>query len=96
MNNRTKAAMLLSVVLIAGLAGSVIALQSTVKADDNTIVAADAEPTPSAITNDDNSVNTQRQFIMEPRFERVLRGGITLCGGFGQARYKLARNTLQA
>lgn len=90
MNNRTKAAMLLSVVLIAGLAGSVIALQSTVKADDNTIVAADAEPTPSAITNDDNSVNTQRQFIMEPRFERVLRGGITLCGGFGEGAIQVS------
>ena len=52
MDNRTKALLLLSVVLIAGLAGSVIfALQSTVKADNNTIVAANLEPTPSAITN---------------------------------------------
>lgn len=83
LNNRTKAAMILSVALIAGLAGSVIALQSTVKADNNTIVAADMEPTPSAITNDDNAVNTQTQFIMEPRFERGLRGGIARCGGFG-------------
>ncbi len=51
MNTKSKALALLAVVVIAAVAGSLVfAMQPTVKADNNTAVASDSEPTPSAVT----------------------------------------------
>ena len=59
MNTKTKALALLSVVVIATVAGSLIfTMQSTAKADTTATVASDSEPTLSAI----NATNNDFQF----------------------------------
>jgi hypothetical protein len=83
----TRAIALLSVVIIAAVAGSLIfAMQSTAKADTTTAVASDAVSTPSAVTADDtNSSNTRsgQMFAMDAQFGMGHRGFERGFGGFG-------------
>jgi hypothetical protein len=89
MNTKTKALALLSVIVVALVAGSFIfATQSTAKADSTASVATDSETTPSAVNASDNNFNDFNNgpmtIGMEPRFGMGHRGG-TECGfgGFG-------------
>ena len=89
MNNRTKALVLLSVIVVSVVAGSFIFAMQSVKADTTTPVATDSEVTPSAINATDNSPivvggfgNGPMMIGMEPRFgmgQRMGRG----FGGLG-------------
>lgn len=88
MNNRTKALVLLSVIVVSVVAGSFIFAMQSVKAD-TTPVATDSEVTPSAINATSNSPivvggfgNGPMMIGMEPRFgmgQRMGRG----FGGLG-------------
>jgi hypothetical protein len=87
MNSKTKALALLSVILVAVVAGSIVfALQSTAKADPTASVATDAETTPSTVNSvnaSDVGLNDGRMaFAMEPRFGMGPRGMDRCFGGF--------------
>ncbi len=89
MNNRTKALVLLSVILVSVVAGSFIFAMQSVKADTTPSVATDSEVTSSATNATSNSPiavdgfgNGPMMIGMEPRFgmgQRMGRG----FGGFG-------------
>jgi hypothetical protein len=91
MNTKTKALALLSVIVVAIVAGSFIfAMQSTVKADTTASVATDSEITPSAVNASDNGLNGFNGFGngpmmmgMQPRFGMGHRGMDRGFGGFG-------------
>jgi hypothetical protein len=85
MNTKTKALALLSVIVVAVVAGSLIfATQSIAKADPTASVATDSETTPSAVNASDNGFNNgQMAFVMEPRFGMGHRGPDRGFGGFG-------------
>jgi hypothetical protein len=91
MNTKSKAITLLSIVLVALVAGSIIFTLQLVKADTTNTVATDSETTPLAIDssdiNDMNEFNgfAQGQMIMgmEPRFEMGHRGMNRCFGEFG-------------
>jgi len=91
MNTKTKALTLLSVIVVAVVAGSFIfAMQSTVKADTTASVATDSEITPSAVNASDNGLNGFNGFGngpmmmgMQPRFGMGHRGMDRGFGGFG-------------
>jgi hypothetical protein len=82
MNTKTKALALLAVVALAALAGSLVfAMQSTVKAADNTAsVASDSEPTLSAVNASDINLNHFNNGFMGPGDRRMMGRG---CEGFG-------------
>ena len=87
MNTKTKALTLLSIVLVALVAGSLFYLQSA-KADTTTSVATDSETTLSSVNSTDNSMNDLNGFAaranddgMEPRFGMGHRG---MSRGFGE------------
>ena len=64
MNTKTKSVALLSVIVIAAFAGTLVfAAQSMVKADPTASVAADSEITPSTINVTDNGPNGFNGFI---------------------------------
>jgi len=93
MNSKTKAFTLLSVIVVAVVAGSFIYVsQSIAKADTTTSVATDSETTPlSSVNVTDNVPNSFNGFGngpmamgMEPRFGMGHRGmGRGFGGGFG-------------
>jgi hypothetical protein len=81
MNTKTKALALLSVIVIATVAGSLIcAVQSTVKADTTAAVASDSEPTLSAINATNNDFSSFNNGYMDFGGHRGMGRG---CGGFG-------------
>ncbi len=90
MNTKTKALTLLSVIVVAVVAGSfIIAMQSTVKADNTTSVAFDSEITPSSVNAIDNGPNGFNGFGngpmmmgMQPRFGMGHKGMDRGLGGF--------------
>jgi hypothetical protein len=83
MNTKTRALALLSVVVIATIAGSLIfAMQSTVKADTNAIVAADADSTLSSVNATNNGVFVNNGYMRFGGHRGMGRG----CGGFGGPR----------
>ena len=80
MNTKTKALALLSVVVIATIAGSLIfVVQSTVKADTNSIVATDAESTLSSVNATNNGGFFNNGYMDFGGHRGMGRG----CGGFG-------------
>jgi hypothetical protein len=91
MDKKTKALALLSVVIVAVVAASlVLAMQSTVKADSNNAVASDAESTLSSInaTNISGFFNNEYMGFGGPRGMGMGRefggfGGPEGSGGFG-------------
>jgi hypothetical protein len=90
MNTKTKALALLSVVLVALVAGSIIFTFQSVKADTTSPVATDSETTLSAINATDNAPIGFNGFGggpmmmgMEPRFGMSHRGMDRGFGGFG-------------
>jgi hypothetical protein len=90
MNTKTKALALLSVMIVAVVAGSFIfVMQSTAKADPTASVATDSETTPSVVNASDNGLNGFNGFGngpmtmgMEPRFGMGNRGMDRGFGGF--------------
>ena len=81
MNTKTKALTLLSVVLVALVAGSIVLTLQSVKADTTSPVATDSETTLSAINTNDNGTIGFNGFDggpmmigMEPRFGMGHRG----------------------
>jgi hypothetical protein len=86
MNTKTKALALLSVIVIAAVAGSLIfAMQPTVKADTNNIVATDAESTLSSVnaTNNGGFFNNGYMGFGDNRGMGRGCGGFRGPGGFG-------------
>jgi hypothetical protein len=93
MNSKTKALALLSVIIVAVVAGSLIFVtQSIAKADTTTSVATDSETTPSSSVNATDNVpngfngfgNGPIAMDMEPRFGMGRRGiDRGFGGGFG-------------
>jgi hypothetical protein len=86
MNTKTKALTLLSVMVVAAVAGSFILLQSTVTAN-NYAVAADTEQALSSVNATDTGpggFNGQGGFAMEPRFGMGGHRGGPGGGGFGR------------
>ena len=87
MNTKTKALALLSVMVVAAVAGSFIFAMQSVKADTNTSVASDSEITPSAVNASSNGFsnvnNGPMAFGMGQRFGMGHRGMDRGFGGFG-------------
>jgi hypothetical protein len=88
MNHRTKALALLSVIVVAAVAGSLIfAVQSTVKADTTSSVTTDSETTSSSINATYNGFNGffhgPMAFATAPRFGMGPRGLNRGFGGLG-------------
>jgi hypothetical protein len=90
MNTKTKALALLSVVLVAVVAGSVIFATQLTKADPTVSVAADSQITSSSVNVTDNGPNGFNGFLngsmmmgVEPRFGMGQRGLDRGYGGFG-------------
>ncbi len=98
MNTKTKALTLLSVILVALVAGSIIFTLQSVKADTTNTVATDSETTLSAInTSDVGSMNGFNRFAggpmmmgMEPRLGMGHRGMDRGIGGFGSEGIQLS------
>jgi len=97
MNTKTKALTLLSVVLVALVAGSIIFTLQSVKADTTSPVATDSENTLSAINATDNGPIGFNGFGggaimmgMEPRFGMSHRGMDRGFGGFGSDAIQLS------
>ena len=97
MNTKTKALALLSVVLVALVAGSIIFTLQSVKADTTSPVATDSETTLSAINATDNGPigfngfgGGQMMMGMEPRFGMGHRGMDRGFGGFGSEAIQLS------
>jgi hypothetical protein len=97
MNTKTKALVLLSVVLVALVAGSIIFTLQSVKADITSTVAANSETTLSTINATDNGSIGINGFGggpmmmgMEPRFGIGHRGMDRCFGGFGSEPIQLS------
>jgi hypothetical protein len=97
MNTKTKTLALLSVVLVALVAGSIILTLQSVKADTTSPVATDSETSLSAINATDNGpiritgFNSEQMMIrMEPRFGMGHRGMDRGFGGFGSEAIQLS------
>ena len=97
MNSKTKALALLSVVLVALVAGSIIFTLQSVKADTTSPVATDSENTLSAINATDNGPIGFNGFGggpmmmgMEPRFSMGHRGMDRGFGGLGSQAIQLS------
>jgi hypothetical protein len=97
MNTKTKALALLSVVLVALVAGSIIFTLQSVKADTTSPVATDSETTLSAINATDNGPIGINGFSggpmmmgIEPRFGIGHRGMDRGFGGFGSEPIQLS------
>jgi len=97
MNTKTKALALLSVIVVAVVAGSVIFTLQSVKADTTSPVATDSETTPSAVNATDNVPNGFNGFAggpmtmgMEPRFGMVPRRMDRSFEGFGPCAIQIS------
>lgn len=97
MNTKTKALALLSVVLVALVAGSIIFTLQSVKADTTSPVATDSETTLSAVNATDNGPigfsgfgGGPMMMGMEPRFAMGHRGMDRGFGGFGSGAIQLS------
>jgi hypothetical protein len=97
MNTKTKALTLLSVVLVALVAGSIVLTLQSVKADTTSSVATDSETTLSAINTTDNGTIGFNGFDdgpimmgMEPRFGMGHRGMNRVFGEFGSEAIQLS------
>jgi hypothetical protein len=91
MNTKNKALALLSVIVVAAVAGSLIFATQLTKADPTASVAADSEITPSSVNITDNGPfgfngfgNGPMMMGMQPRFDMSPRGMNRGSGGFGQ------------
>jgi len=89
MDSKTKGLLVLSLIILATVAGALIySMQSTVKADSTNSVASDAESTtaPLAVTTSDTGVNSYGSelmaFGMQSRFGMGHRGELRGIGGF--------------
>jgi hypothetical protein len=96
MNTRTKALALLSIIAIAGIAGSLLFVMQSVKADPTAAVASDSELTPSTVNATGNSLTGFYGFgggpIMmgEPGFAMGHRGMDRGLGGFGTSAIQVS------
>jgi hypothetical protein len=89
MNAKTKAFAILSIIVIASVAGSFILAMQSAKADTTATVAADSEITPSSVKATENEPNSFEGFDnepmmmgAEPRFGMGHRGMGRGFGGF--------------
>jgi len=88
LNTKTRALAVLSMIIVATVAGALIySIQSTVKGDTSNIVAADAESTtePLAVDGSEIGFNSDENGMMalgiESRFDMGHRGGPNRMGG---------------
>ena len=96
MNTKTKTLALISVIVLAVVAGAfILTMESTVKADTTTnSVASDSEITPSSVNTTDNGpidFNGHMMMGIEPRFGMGHRGmGRGGFGGFGMGAVQIS------
>jgi len=90
MNSKTKGLFVLSMIIVAAVAGALIySMQSIVKADSTNSVASDAESTtaPLSVTTSDTGINSfcgeLMAFGMQTRLGMGHRGELRGMGGFG-------------